>query len=164
MTTNAALRTRRCGIGARPSVRRFDASPCPAPNRRHSGTPTSKSAARSNSKRRRCFIADSVSDAVLSPGVSGRLLPIRFRHGRSFTLDCRFHDSHSLINPGDQTMTPANSSLSRSAAIPTWLAAAVLAASLFAASPIAHADDYEDCMIDCIANGGSTRGCHDVCE
>ena len=53
MTTSAALRTRRCGIDARRSVRRFDASPCPAPNCRHSGTPTPKSTARSNSKRRR---------------------------------------------------------------------------------------------------------------
>ena len=35
MTTNATLRTRRCGIGARPSVRRFDASPC---QRRIAGT------------------------------------------------------------------------------------------------------------------------------
>lgn len=61
-------------------------------------------------------------------------------------------------------MAPANSPLSRSAAIPTWLAAAMLAASLFASPPVAHADDYEDCMIDCIANGGSTRGCHELCE
>ena len=59
---------------------------------------------------------------------------------------------------------PTNLPLSRSATIPAWLAAAVLAASLFASSPIAHADDYEDCMIDCIANGGSTRGCHELCE
>ena len=31
-------------------------------------------------------------------------------------------------------------------------------------APLMLADDYEDCMCDCIANGGSTRGCHDVCE
>ena len=24
--------------------------------------------------------------------------------------------------------------------------------------------NYEDCMVDCLANGGSTRGCHEVCE
>ena len=24
--------------------------------------------------------------------------------------------------------------------------------------------NYEDCMIDCFANGGSTRGCPDMCE
>ena len=29
--------------------------------------------------------------------------------------------------------------------------------------PLMLVDDYEDCMIDCIANGGSTRGCHEVC-
>ena len=31
-------------------------------------------------------------------------------------------------------------------------------------TPLMLADDYEDCMCDCIGNGGSTRGCHDVCE
>ena len=89
---------------------------------------------------------------------------IRFRNGRSFVLNCRFHNSPSLINPGDQAMTPTNLPLSRSAAIPAWLAAAMLAASLFASSPNAHADDYDDCMIDCIANGGSVGGCHELCE
>ena len=62
-------------------------------------------------------------------------------------------------------MAPTNSPLCRSAAIPTWLAAAaVLAALLFASSPIAHAEDYDDCMIDCEDNEGSTRGCHELCE
>ncbi len=31
-------------------------------------------------------------------------------------------------------------------------------------NPLLLADDYEDCMEDCICNGGSTRGCHEVCE
>ena len=29
--------------------------------------------------------------------------------------------------------------------------------------PLMLADDEEDCMIDCIANGGSTHGCSCVC-
>ena len=29
--------------------------------------------------------------------------------------------------------------------------------------PLMLADDYEDCMIDCKANGGSTSTCHHVC-
>ena len=29
--------------------------------------------------------------------------------------------------------------------------------------PLMLADDYDDCMIDCIDNGGSERGCHCVC-
>ena len=52
----------------------------------------------------------------------------------------------------------------RSAAISSWLVAAALAASLFGSLPIAHADDYEDCMARCTANGGSSQGCHQVCE
>ena len=32
------------------------------------------------------------------------------------------------------------------------------------AHPLMLADDYEDCLCDCIGNGGSTRGCHEVCE
>ena len=38
------------------------------------------------------------------------------------------------------------------------------AESLNNKKPLMLADDYEDCMIYCIANGGSTRGCHEVCE
>ena len=30
--------------------------------------------------------------------------------------------------------------------------------------PLMLADDYEDCIIDCIEHGGSTRGCHKVCK
>ena len=29
--------------------------------------------------------------------------------------------------------------------------------------PLMLVDDYDECMIDCTANGGSTRGCHCVC-
>ena len=31
-------------------------------------------------------------------------------------------------------------------------------------APLMLADDYEDCMCDCIANTQSTRGCQEVCE
>ena len=30
--------------------------------------------------------------------------------------------------------------------------------------PFYLADDYEDCMLACECNGGSTRGCHELCE
>lgn len=52
----------------------------------------------------------------------------------------------------------------RSAATSSWLVAAALAASLFGSLPIAHADDYETCMVGCKAEGGSSRGCHQECE
>ena len=45
-----------------------------------------------------------------------------------------------------------------------WLVVAVLTVSLFGAMSIAHADDYEACMVSCTANGGSSRGCHDDCK
>ena len=30
--------------------------------------------------------------------------------------------------------------------------------------PLMLADDYEDCMDDCTCNGGSSKGCHQVCK
>ena len=30
-------------------------------------------------------------------------------------------------------------------------------------APLMLADDYDDCMCDCIANGGSPEGCNEVC-
>lgn len=52
----------------------------------------------------------------------------------------------------------------RSAAISSWLAAAALTVLLFASMSVAHADDYSECMDDCTARGGSSEGCHPVCE
>ncbi len=61
-------------------------------------------------------------------------------------------------------MSPTRLPPFRSAAISSWLAMAVLAVSLFGSLSIAHADDYEDCMDDCTTNGGSSKGCHQVCR
>ena len=61
-------------------------------------------------------------------------------------------------------MSPARFPLFRSTAISSWLVVAVLAVSLFTAMSIAHADDYDTCMVSCKASGGSSRGCHDDCK
>ena len=52
----------------------------------------------------------------------------------------------------------------RSATISSWLVAAALAVSLFAAPLIAHAGGYEDCMDSCMNDGNSSEGCHEICK
>ena len=61
-------------------------------------------------------------------------------------------------------MFPVRLPFFRSVAISSWLAAAAFVVSLFASIPIAHADDYSECMDDCTARGGSSEGCDEVCE
>lgn len=61
-------------------------------------------------------------------------------------------------------MSPTRLPLFRPAVISSLLTAAVLAVSLFASMSTAQADDYEDCMAKCTANGGSSKACHEVCE